>query len=158
LRAGHLGKPQDCGRATEAAKRSGERRDTLAEAVCFPGRPGKSWLDEDATRGGACAGGDGDRRADYHIGHGVDHRHTVRVDVHQIDLAAVRGHHCAPGKVEAGVLDDFGHGIGRAVDHGHRVAAHVAGIIRDIEIGRNCLAGVVMLFSQDGTEREHRRF
>src|SRR6516225_11346661 len=36
------GEPEGCGRGIKPAKLRGQRRDTLAKAVCFPGRPGKS--------------------------------------------------------------------------------------------------------------------
>jgi hypothetical protein len=112
LKSLNAGVPQGCGRATEAAKRPGERRHALAMTVAITRRPGKSWLDEDAERAGKFA--DGDRRADYRVGRGGDHRHVVGVAVHDIDLAAVRGHRQPGG--EAADRDRADH-VGRGGDH-----------------------------------------
>src|SRR6516225_469381 len=97
------GEPQCRGSRIKPAKLPNERRDTLAKAVCLPGRPSKSWcwLDEDAEGDRGAADRD---RGGHRITRRVDNRYRVVAAVHDIDLAAVRVTATPKGETPTGIV------------------------------------------------------
>jgi hypothetical protein len=146
LQSLHGGEPKGYRRRMKAAKRLGQRRNTLSITAGIPRRPSKPWLDEHTKRNRAFA----DRKHGHNrVGRGVDHQPT---DKDQPCLAKFRHR-------KDRERDRANHRVGRDVDHRYQGlratrsgrSANGAVVRRDIDF-----AAVRADRHDTGAEADHR--